>query len=53
MILSIIIAVIVIALIVAGLPYLSPPFDAGIVRIMQGAAILLGALWIAHIAGLV
>ena len=48
----ILVGLIVLALIVYGLSYLSPPLDAGIVRIIQAAVIILGAVWVAGRVGL-
>lgn len=45
-------ALVVIALLVYGVGYLSPPLDGGIVRIIQAVIIIGGALFIAHRAGL-
>jgi len=45
---ALVIALIIIALLVYGAGYLSPPLDAGIVRIIQAAVIIIGALLIAQ-----
>ena len=52
MLIMIVIGLIIIALVVYGVSYLSPPLDAGIVRLIQAAVIIIGALLIAQRAGL-
>jgi len=52
MLIVVVIGLIVIALLVYGASFLSPPFDPGIVRIIQAAIVIIGALLIAQRAGL-
>ena len=52
MLFMIVVGLIIIALVVYGVSYLSPPLDAGIIRLIQAAVIIIGALLIAQRAGL-
>lgn len=52
MLITLVIALIIIALLVYGVGFLSPPLDAGMVRIIQAAVVIIGALLIAQHAGL-
>lgn len=53
MLITLIVGLVIIALLVVGAGYLSPPLDANIVRIIQAAIVLLGAVMIAQRAGLI
>jgi len=52
MIVAVVVGIIIIALLVYGVSFLSPPLDAGVVRILQAAIVILGAVLIAQRAGL-
>lgn len=52
MIIAVVVGIIIIALLVYGVSFLSPPLDAGVVRILQAAIVILGAVLIAQRAGL-
>jgi|GEM_PF-4668544 len=52
MLIAIIVGILLIALLVYGEGYLSPPLDAGLVRILQAVTIIIGALILVRRAGL-
>ncbi len=45
---TLVVALIIIALLIYGAGYLSPPLDGNIVRLIQAAIILIGALLLAQ-----
>ena len=51
MLITVVVALIVIALLCYGASFLSPPLDASLVRIIQAAIVIIGALLIAQRTG--